>query len=93
MLTLQSSPIVLPTPITCQCVQCCENNFDFCVLQLNTTNISGNDGVKNIVWYDTGNTLYNAPPYWEDLQNVDALNSNVFKKFVALVLHSARGEH
>ncbi|CDW52429.1 Novel immunogenic protein NIP-2 [Trichuris trichiura] len=52
-----SSPIVLPTPIVCQCVQCCENNFDFCVLQLNTTKVGGSDGVKNIVWHDTSKLI------------------------------------
>uniref|UniRef100_A0A5S6QDC5 Uncharacterized protein n=1 Tax=Trichuris muris TaxID=70415 RepID=A0A5S6QDC5_TRIMR len=83
---------VLPTPIVCQCVQCCENNFDFLLLQLNTTNISGNDGVKNIVWHDTGNRLFDAPPYWENVEDVKGLNPDVFKKFIALMLHSAKNE-
>ncbi|XP_026470829.1 39S ribosomal protein L37, mitochondrial-like [Ctenocephalides felis] len=54
---------ILPQPITVQCIQTDGRLFDFSVFQLNTLNINGNEGIKNI-WYQTEQMpLYNICTY------------------------------
>ncbi|KRY92642.1 39S ribosomal protein L37, mitochondrial, partial [Trichinella pseudospiralis] len=79
---------VLERPIVSQCIQCCENKFDFITFQLNTTDLAKSDGVKNVVWYDGDNELYKTLPYWEQFVEVEETNANVLRKFLAMLFNS-----
>jgi large subunit ribosomal protein L37 len=49
---------VLPTPLAVQCVIHDGRRFHFLYYQLNTLDLDGDDGIKNMVWMDTTNPLY-----------------------------------
>ncbi|XP_063795710.1 large ribosomal subunit protein mL37 [Pseudophryne corroboree] len=51
---------VLPQPIVVQSVSTDGQLFHFMVLQLNTLDLESNDGVKNIVWMDGDQPLYDT---------------------------------
>ncbi|XP_075038243.1 large ribosomal subunit protein mL37 [Mixophyes fleayi] len=50
----------LPQPIVVQSVSTDGQLFHFLVLQLNTLDLESNDGVKNIVWMDGDQALYDT---------------------------------
>ncbi|KRZ95870.1 39S ribosomal protein L37, mitochondrial, partial [Trichinella sp. T8] len=81
---------VLERPIVSQCIQCCENKFDFITFQLNTTDLTKSDGVKNVVWYDGDNQLFKSLPYWDQFVEVEEANANVLRKFLAMVFNCCK---
>uniref|UniRef100_A0A915L884 Large ribosomal subunit protein mL37 n=1 Tax=Romanomermis culicivorax TaxID=13658 RepID=A0A915L884_ROMCU len=82
---------VLPQPIVTQCIQLCGGTFDFVVMQLNTLDMSNDDGVKNIVWIDKNNKLFQTVPFYETLKEVKEYNPEVVRKFLALTLNDTEG--
>lgn len=54
----QDDSKVLEQPIVVQSVGTDGRVFQFLVLQLNTTDLASNEGVKNLVWMDSDQLLY-----------------------------------
>ncbi|XP_072429841.1 large ribosomal subunit protein mL37 [Chiloscyllium punctatum] len=91
-------PKVLDNPITVQCIATNGRMFQFLVLQLNTTDLqSSNDGVKNLIWLDQDQLLYDyakcLPVIRKKMIQVPAGLSGycpeTFSKFLAMYLHGA----
>ncbi|XP_074543897.1 large ribosomal subunit protein mL37 [Halichoeres trimaculatus] len=88
---------LLEKPITVQAVGTNGRIFHFLVFQLNTTDLSGDDGIKNQVWMDGDNELYDfakARPLIKKKQvklpaGLYGYKSEIFTKFLALYLHGA----
>uniref|UniRef100_A0A8C3ACU0 Large ribosomal subunit protein mL37 n=1 Tax=Cyclopterus lumpus TaxID=8103 RepID=A0A8C3ACU0_CYCLU len=88
---------VLDRPITVQAVGTNGRIFQFLVLQLNTTDLSGDDGIKNQVWLDENVELYDfakVRPLIKKKQvkvpaGLAGYKPEVFSKFLALYLHGA----
>lgn len=88
---------LLDKPITVQAVGTNGRIFHFLVFQLNTTDLSGDDGIKNQVWLDGDNELYDfakAVPLIKKKQvklapGLYGYKSEIFTKFLALYLHGA----
>lgn len=55
---LQNEPRVLEKPIVVQSVATNGRLFQFVVFQLNTTDLQSDSGVKNLVWVDEDQPLY-----------------------------------
>ncbi len=87
----QAEPQTLAKPVVVNCVQAHTHcsTFDFMCFQLNTTDFTSSEGVKNMVWTDNNNVLY-VPriPYKIMLRNTtyNDYDPEVFKKFVAMHL-------
>lgn len=88
----------LKTPVVVNAVSVSNQRFNYVVFQLNTLNLSDNNGVKNLVYYDTDeNELYLNRPTLDKLpyptqKNVQRLalrhleyNPEVFRKFLSIV--------
>ncbi|XP_057341344.1 39S ribosomal protein L37, mitochondrial [Microplitis mediator] len=73
----------LPEPITVQCVQSNGQSFHFSVFQLNTLNISGTEGIKNLWWSMPEIDLFNKAGYEEGKPLVEGYNPEVFKRISA----------
>lgn len=90
-------PKVLHNPITVQCVATNGRQFQFLVFQLNTTDLQSNDGVKNLIWLDQDQFLYDYAKCLpvirkKVIQVPDGLSGycpETFSKFLALYLHGA----
>lgn len=54
----QNYPKVLEQPVVVQSVGTDGRVFQFLVLQLNTTDLASEEGVKNLVWVDSDQLLY-----------------------------------
>ncbi|XP_039998622.1 39S ribosomal protein L37, mitochondrial [Xiphias gladius] len=88
---------VLDCPITVQAVGTNGRIFQLMVFQLNTTNLSGDDGIKNQVWLDEDAELYDfakiRPLIKKKQVKVPAglagYKPETFSKFLALYLHGA----
>ncbi|XP_034038591.1 39S ribosomal protein L37, mitochondrial [Thalassophryne amazonica] len=88
---------VLDRPITVQAVGTNGRVFHFVVFQLNTTDLSGDDGVKNEVWMDKDVELYKfakVRPYIKRKEvkvpaGLAGYQPETFSKFLALYLHGA----
>ncbi|XP_028328174.1 large ribosomal subunit protein mL37 [Gouania willdenowi] len=88
---------LLDRPITVQAVGTNGRIFQFMVFQLNTTDLSGDDGVKNQIWIDEDVELYDfakvRPLIKKKVVQVPAglagYKPEVFRKFLALYLHGA----
>ncbi|XP_077416045.1 large ribosomal subunit protein mL37 [Vanacampus margaritifer] len=88
---------VLDHPITIQAVGTNGRLFQFIVFQLNTTDLSGNDGIKNQVWLVEDAELYDSanlkPVMYRKEVKVPAglvgYKPETFSKFLALYLHGA----
>uniref|UniRef100_A0A665U0Q8 Mitochondrial ribosomal protein L37 n=1 Tax=Echeneis naucrates TaxID=173247 RepID=A0A665U0Q8_ECHNA len=88
---------VLDRPITVQAVGTNGRLFQFLVLQLNSTDLSKDDGVKNQVWLDEDAQLYDfakvRPMIKKKQVKVPAglagYKPETFRKFLALYLHGA----
>uniref|UniRef100_A0A0K0D053 GNAT family N-acetyltransferase n=1 Tax=Angiostrongylus cantonensis TaxID=6313 RepID=A0A0K0D053_ANGCA len=52
---------------------------------LNTTDLSPEGRIKNIVWVEKGCPLYEPKPFYEQLTKIDHVNMDTFKKFVAVL--------
>ncbi|XP_077073930.1 large ribosomal subunit protein mL37 [Siphateles boraxobius] len=90
-------PRVLEKPIVVQSVATNGRLFQFVVFQLNTTELQSDSGVKNLVWVDEDQPLYEfakvRPFIKKKVVKVPAglsgYQPNTFKKFLALYLHGA----
>ncbi|XP_051260766.1 39S ribosomal protein L37, mitochondrial [Dicentrarchus labrax] len=88
---------VLDRPITVQAVGTNGRIFQFLVFQLNTTDLSGDDGIKNQVWLDDDVELYDfakVRPLIKKKQvkvpaGLAGYKPETFSKFLALYLHGA----
>ncbi|XP_039590666.1 39S ribosomal protein L37, mitochondrial [Polypterus senegalus] len=98
-LTYGDQPQVLEEPIVMQAVATNGRIFQFIVLQLNTTDLASDDGVKNIIWMDQDQLLYEyakcLPLIKKKVVTVPAglsgYKPDTFKKFLALFLHGGVG--
>ncbi|KAK2843979.1 hypothetical protein Q5P01_010638 [Channa striata] len=87
----------LDRPVTVQAVGTNGRIFQFMVFQLNTTDLSGDDGIKNQVWLDKDVELYDfakvRPLIIKKQVKVPAglsgYKPETFSKFLALYLHGA----
>lgn len=87
----------LDRPITVQAVGTNGRIFQFMVFQLNTTDLSGDDGIKNQVWLDEDVELYDfakVRPFIKKKQvkvpaGLAGYKPETFSKFLALYLHGA----
>ncbi|XP_013889445.1 large ribosomal subunit protein mL37 [Austrofundulus limnaeus] len=88
---------VLDRPITVQSVGTNGRIFQFLVFQLNTTDLSGDDGIKNQVWLDGEVDLYQfakVRPLIKKKQvkvaaGLTGYKPESFRKFLALYMHGA----
>lgn len=88
---------VLDHPVTVQAVGTNGRIFQFLVFQLNSTDLSGDDGIKNQVWVDKDAELYQyakVRPLIKKKQVVvpagmAGYNPETFTKFLALYLNGA----
>uniref|UniRef100_A0A8D2AJG5 Large ribosomal subunit protein mL37 n=1 Tax=Sciurus vulgaris TaxID=55149 RepID=A0A8D2AJG5_SCIVU len=88
---------VLEHPIVVQSVGTDGRVFQFLVFQLNTTDLASNEGVKNLVWVDSDQLLYQH--FWclpvikkkvvVEPVGPTSFNPETFRKFLALYLHGA----
>ncbi|KAL6468315.1 hypothetical protein MHYP_G00239920 [Metynnis hypsauchen] len=92
-----NDPKVLEKPIVVQSVATNGRFFQFVVFQLNTTALESDSGVKNLVWVDADQPLYEfakvRPLIKKKVVQVPAglsgYQPDTFKKFLALYLHGA----
>nr|XP_014347852.1 PREDICTED: 39S ribosomal protein L37, mitochondrial [Latimeria chalumnae] len=90
-------PKVLENPVVVQCVATDGRTFQFMVLQLNTTDLDSSEGIKNLIWMDQDQLLYDTavcvPIIKKKVVQVPAgfsgYQPETFKKFLALYLHGA----
>lgn len=90
-------PQVLEHPVVVQSIATDGRLFQFIVLQLNTTDLGPDTGVKNLVWMDQDQLLYDyakcRPLIKKKVVTVPAglsgYQPETFKKFLALHLHGA----
>lgn len=76
---LQKDVKELPKPISVQTVQISHNQFRFSVYQLNTLELNGVDGVKNL-WFNMAPIkLYDDCTYLESRPRLNGYNPEVFK--------------
>ncbi|KAM7378749.1 hypothetical protein PAMP_004348 [Pampus punctatissimus] len=88
---------VLDQPITVQAVGTNGRIFQFLVFQLNTTDLSGDDGIKNQLWLEDDVELYDfakVRPLIKKKQvkvpaGLAGYKPETFSKFLALYLHGA----
>ncbi|XP_006896373.1 PREDICTED: 39S ribosomal protein L37, mitochondrial-like [Elephantulus edwardii] len=88
---------VLEQPVTVQSVGTDGRLFQFLVFQLNTTDLASDAGVKNLVWVDSDQLLYEhfwCRPVIKKKVMVEPVGPvgyqpETFKKFLALYLHGA----
>nr|XP_031540156.1 39S ribosomal protein L37, mitochondrial isoform X2 [Vicugna pacos] len=88
---------VLEQPVVVQSVGTDGRVFQFLVLQLNTTDLAPDEGVKNLVWVDSDQLLYQhfwCRPVIKKKVVVEPVGPTgfqpeTFRKFLALYLHGA----
>ncbi|KAL2097503.1 hypothetical protein ACEWY4_006710 [Coilia grayii] len=92
-----AEPQVLEKPVVLQSVATNGRLFQFMVFQLNTTDLVSDSGVKNLVWIEEDQPLYEyakvRPLIKKKVVQVPAglagYNPDTFKKFLAFYLHGA----
>lgn len=84
----------LPQPITLINVNMDWTTLNFLCFQLNTVDVSTDEGVKNFVWYDSGNKMFvkHHPQPWKEEEmykkfRYTDFNPEPFEKFLAVFLH------
>ncbi|KFO86933.1 hypothetical protein N320_03895, partial [Buceros rhinoceros silvestris] len=90
-----SEPKVLEQPIVVQSVGTDGQLFQFMVFQLNTTDLVSSDGIKNLVWIDSDQNLYEQAQCAPEVKKrvvtkpagIYGFQPDTFKKFLALYLH------
>ncbi|NXJ88569.1 RM37 protein, partial [Corythaixoides concolor] len=90
-----NEPKVLEQPIVVQSVGTDGQLFQFMVFQLNTTDLVSGDGVKNLVWIDADQNLYEKAQCVPEVKKrvvlkpagIYGFQPDTFKKFLALYLH------
>ncbi|CAN9502973.1 unnamed protein product [Ophioblennius macclurei] len=88
---------ILDRPVTVQAVGTNGRIFQFLVFQLNTTDLTGDDGVKNLMWLDEDVELYDfakVRPFIKKKEvkvpaGLAGYKPEVFRKFLAMYLHGA----
>uniref|UniRef100_A0A672HEV7 Large ribosomal subunit protein mL37 n=1 Tax=Salarias fasciatus TaxID=181472 RepID=A0A672HEV7_SALFA len=88
---------LLERPVTVQAVGTNGRIFQFLVFQLNTTDLTGDDGVKNQMWLDEDVELYDFAKVRPLIKKkevrvpagLSGYKPEVFRKFLALYLHGA----
>lgn len=78
----------LPEPVAVQCIQTDGNWFHFLVFQLNTLNLDGNDGVKNVMWHIPRIQLFNSCAYIRGKPVLEGYNPEVFRRMLGFYKHS-----
>ncbi|KAM7046252.1 large ribosomal subunit protein mL37 [Acridotheres tristis] len=90
-----NDPKVLEQPIVVQSIGTDGQLFQFMVFQLNTTDLVSNDGIKNLVWIDSDQNLYERAQCVPEIKKrvvtkpagISGFQPDTFKKFLALYLH------
>ncbi|NWU14808.1 RM37 protein, partial [Cephalopterus ornatus] len=90
-----NDPKVLEQPIVVQSVGTDGQLFQFMVFQLNTTDLVSGDGIKNLVWIDSDQKLYETAQCVPKIKKrvvvkpvgIHGFQPDTFKKFLALYLH------
>ncbi|NXS76701.1 RM37 protein, partial [Pandion haliaetus] len=90
-----NDPKVLEQPIVVQSVGTDGQFFQFMVFQLNTTDLVSSDGIKNLVWIDSDQNLYEKAQCIAEVKKrvvtkpagIYGFQPDTFKKFLALYLH------
>ncbi|NXG56709.1 RM37 protein, partial [Hemiprocne comata] len=90
-----NDPKVLEQPIVVQSIGTDGQLFQFMVFQLNTTDLVSNDGIKNLVWIDSDQNLYEKAQCVPEVKKrvvtkpagIYGFQPDTFKKFLALYLH------
>uniref|UniRef100_A0A8C5U8U2 Large ribosomal subunit protein mL37 n=1 Tax=Malurus cyaneus samueli TaxID=2593467 RepID=A0A8C5U8U2_9PASS len=90
-----NDPKVLEQPVVVQSIGTDGQLFQFMVFQLNTTDLVSNDGVKNLVWIDSDQNLYEKAQCVPEVKKgvvlkpagISGFQPDTFKKFLALYLH------
>uniref|UniRef100_A0A8C8SVM2 Large ribosomal subunit protein mL37 n=1 Tax=Pelusios castaneus TaxID=367368 RepID=A0A8C8SVM2_9SAUR len=90
-------PKVLEHPIVVQSIGTEGRIFQFMVFQLNTTDLISSDGVKNLVWIDSDQYMYDYIRYRPKIKQkvvtvppgIYGYQPDLFKKFLALYLNGA----
>ncbi|XP_054836664.1 39S ribosomal protein L37, mitochondrial [Eublepharis macularius] len=88
-------PRVLEKPIVVQSVGTDGQRFQFMVFQLNTTDLDPSHGVKNLVWIDADQLLYEKARHRPQIRKkvvtipagIHGYQPDTFKKFLAFYLH------
>lgn len=88
---------ILDHPITVQAVGTNGRQFEFVVFQLNTTDLCDDQGIKNQVWLDEDNKLYDFAKVRPHIKKrvvkipagLSGYKPETFSKFLALYLHGA----
>jgi large subunit ribosomal protein L37 len=73
----------LPEPITLQCVQTDGRLFHFAVLQLNTLDLDGVEGKKNIFWMLPRIPLFSSCMYVKGKPVLEDYSPEVFNRLLA----------
>lgn len=73
----------LPEPITLQCVQIDGNKFYFGVYQLNTLELDGTDGLKNLWFSVPMKEFYESCDYQEARPHLVNYNGDVLRHAIA----------
>uniref|UniRef100_A0A8D0HDL5 Large ribosomal subunit protein mL37 n=1 Tax=Sphenodon punctatus TaxID=8508 RepID=A0A8D0HDL5_SPHPU len=92
-----AEPKVLETPIVVQSIGTDGHLFHFMVFQLNTTDLDSSDGIKNLVWIDSDQMLYEDARSRPQIRRkvvilpagIHGYEPETFKKFLALYLQGA----
>ncbi|XP_071151464.1 large ribosomal subunit protein mL37-like [Mytilus edulis] len=86
--------VKLPEPVSVQCVNMDQTTLNFTCFQLNTLDINTEGGVKNFVWFDTGNQIFKKilPQPWKEdeyfhKKRYGEFESTPLDKMLALVLN------
>ncbi|NWR28522.1 RM37 protein, partial [Tachuris rubrigastra] len=90
-----NDPKVLEQPIVVQSIGTDGQLFQFMVFQLNTTDLVSGDGIKNLVWIDSDQKLYETALCIPKIKKrvvlkpagIHGFQPDTFKKFLALYLH------
>ncbi|NXP04223.1 RM37 protein, partial [Thinocorus orbignyianus] len=90
-----NDPKVLEQPVVVQSIGTDGQLFQFMVFQLNTTDLVSSDGVKNLVWIDSDQNLYEKAQCVPEIKKrvvtkpagIYGFQPDTFKKFLALYLH------
>ncbi|XP_002736047.1 large ribosomal subunit protein mL37-like [Saccoglossus kowalevskii] len=77
----------LDSPFVTHAIGTNGRRWSFVSFQLNTTSLSSNDGIKNMVWLDSNCFLYQT--ITKKTLEVDTLDVNVFRKLLACYVDGA----
>ncbi|CAD5230115.1 unnamed protein product [Bursaphelenchus okinawaensis] len=77
----------LAKPIVAKAVQLDRGNVDLAVVQLNNLDLNDTEGVKNMVWLEKALPLYKPVKHIENLEKLDNVNVETFKKMANLLLY------